>query len=291
MKENKKKSPIKKPNVKENGKSFQIDAQSKSPNKRLKSYEKSKNVNANQIDVIIEKKYWSFSLDFIFRREKYTLKNLKSNFLVSKIKKLIAKKLSIDLNLLHFFYLEKELIDDSQKIYDLIKDNKIKYLEIKKESPINGNVISLNTNVNLIYKVKCKNIENTVDFIEKIENFFTDKCLEKHFLCEPIGDNAYEVGFACEDLCYQFKRYMMIIKKMDDKYKKSSYEFIQPERDKVLMPKFNESGSGSSNYKEESIFINQGPYVTYEELQRQNEKEEKKKWINKGGFVFKNNNK
>ena len=291
MKGNKIKSPEKKSNVKESGKSFQIDAISKSPYKRLKSHDKNKNVNTNQIDVIIEKKYVSFNLDFIYRRDKYTLKNLLSNFLVSKIKKLIAKKLSVDLNLLHFYYLEKELTDDHQKIYDLIKDNKIKYLEVKKESPINENVISLNTNVNLIYKVKCKNIEDTIDFIEKIESFFTDKCLEKHFLCEPVGDNAYEVGFACEDLCYQFKRYMMMIKKIDNKYLKSSYEFIRPERDKILMPKFNEFNNINNNYKEEPIFINQGPYVTYEEIQRQNEREEKKKWIHKGGFVFKNNNK
>ena len=35
------------------------------------------------------------------------------------------------------------------------------------------------------------------------------------------------------------------------------------------------------------MFINKGPYMTYEEMRKKNEKKEKKKWINKKGFVFK----
>ena len=48
-----------------------------------------------------------YKLDFIYRREKYTLKNLAENFLVSKMKKLIAKEINVDIKALKFFYKEK----------------------------------------------------------------------------------------------------------------------------------------------------------------------------------------
>ena len=41
-----------------------------------------------------------YKLDFIYRREKYTLKNLLENYLVSKMKKLIAKELNVDIKAL-----------------------------------------------------------------------------------------------------------------------------------------------------------------------------------------------
>ena len=81
------------------------------------------------------------------------MKNLYSNFLISKIKKLISKKLSIDISLIHIYYLDKEVINDRLNVYDLIKDNPIKYFLVKKEAPVNEDVISLNTNAHLLFKV------------------------------------------------------------------------------------------------------------------------------------------
>ena len=176
---------------------------SKSSNKSIKKSEEIK-----PTEIKIDKKPTPFNLDFIFRRERYILKNILSNYLLSRVKKLISKKISVDLNLIHVYYLDKEITNDKINVYDLIKNNAVKFFEVKKESPINENIISLNSNVNLIYKVKCKNIENAKDFIDKIELFFRDKCLDNHYLCEPVGINIYDVGFCCEDTCYQFKRYM-----------------------------------------------------------------------------------
>ena len=255
--------------------------------KKLKKVDiKQEKIESNdQIDIIIESKYINFNVDFIYRREKYTLKNLYSNYLISKLKKLISKKLSIELNLIHIYYQDKEIFDDRLNVYDLIKDNKIKYFLVKKEPPINEDVISLNTNANLIYKVKCTDIKDYKDFLEKIETFFIDRCLDKHYICEPIGDNVYEIGFSCEDICFQFKRYMLLLKKIDNNYINIKCELIPLDKIKIITSKYGNNITSNNNIKyKESEFINKGPYMTYEEMQRKNEKEEKKKWINKNGF-------
>ena len=272
----------KKPNhIEENGNSIKIISnKSKSTNKKFKKKEEIK-----QIEVIIEKKYINFDLDFIYRREKYTLKNLYSNYLISRIKKLISKKISVDINLLHIYYLDKEIINDKLNVFDMIENHKIKYFIVKKETPINENVISLNTNIHLIYKIRCKGILNVKDFIDKIEIFFRERCLDKHYLCEPIGNNCYDVSFSCEDNCFQFKRYMMIVKKLDNNYINTNYEFIPFDKNDILQPRLTIIEPIKRN--SESIFINKGPYMTYEEIQKKNEKEERKKWISNKGFVYK----
>jgi hypothetical protein len=255
---------------------------SKSTTKSIKKFEEIKTA-----ELQIEKKpnIFTYNLDFIYRRERYILKRLYTNYLLSCVKKLISKKISVDINLIQIYYLDKELTDDKINVYDLIKDNKIKYFEIKKESPINENIISLNANVNLIYKVKCKGIENAKDFIDKIDIFFREKCLDKHYLCEPVGINEYDVGFSCEDNCYQFKRYMTIVRRLDTKYTNTTYEYVPIDKKRMIRPKLKDFIT--INRSKESLFINKGPYMTYEELKKKEEKEGKKKWVNKKGFLFK----
>ncbi len=251
---------------------------------KKEEYKKEKEGKNEQIDIIIESKYINFNLDFIYRREKYTLKNLYSNYLISKLKKLISKKLSIEINLIHIYYQDKEITDDKLNVYDLIKDNKTKYFLVKKEPPINEDLVSLNTNQLLSYKLKCTGIRDYTDFLNKIESFFIDRCLDKHYICEPLGENGYLIGFSCEDICFQFKRYMLLLKKIDDKYINSKCEFKPIDKSVIINSKINiDLSNNKYNYKE-SEFINKGPYMTYEEMQRKNEKEEKKKWINKNGF-------
>ena len=251
---------------------------------KKEEYKQEKEGKNEQIDIIIESKYINFNLDFIYRREKYTLKNLYSNYLISKLKKLISKKLSIEINLIHIYYQDKEITDDKLNVYDLIKDNKTKYFLVKKEPPINEDLVSLHTNQLLSYKLKCTGIRDYKDFLNKIESFFIDRCLDKHYICEPLGENGYLIGFSCEDICFQFKRYMLLLKKIDDKYINSKCEFKPIDKSVIINSKINiDLSNNKYNYKE-SEFINKGPYMTYEEMQRKNEKEEKKKWINKNGF-------
>ncbi len=253
---------------------------SKSVNKIFKKEEEIKKLEEKP-----EIKLIHYNLDFIFRRERYILKNLLSNILVSKLKKIISKKISVEIDLIHIYYLDKEITNDKLNVYDLIKENKIQYFEIRKESPVNENIISLNPNINLIYKVKCKNIEDIQDFIQKIDIFFREKCLDKHYLCEPVGVNTYDVGFACEDNCYQFKRYMSIVKRLDINYYNTSYEYVPLKKNKIFISKLTNFPTLSNSST--SLILNKGPYMTYEDIKKKNEKEEKKKWICKKGFVYK----
>ena len=70
-----------------------------------KNATKSKSVNKifikeEEIKKLEEKpeiKLIHYNLDFIFRRERYILKNLLSNILVSKLKKIISKKISVEI--------------------------------------------------------------------------------------------------------------------------------------------------------------------------------------------------
>ena len=253
---------------------------------KIKEEKKAEKKEENaQIDIIIESKYINFNLDFIYRREKYTLKNLYSNYLISKIKKLISKKLSIEIPFIHIYYQDKEIANDKLNVYDLIKNNKTKYFLVKKESPINENVISLNTNVHLLHKVKCYEIKDIKDFSDKIETFFIDRCLDKHYVCEPLNENCYEVCFSCEDICFQFKRYISTLKRIDNNYLSTKCELIPFDKSNLINSKIKNDTNNDNSYKiKKSEFINKGPYMTYEEIQRKNEKEEKKKWINKNGF-------
>ena len=250
----------------------------------IKNNKEEKKMENDQIDIIIESKYTKFNLDFIYRREKYTLKNLYSNFLISKIKKLISKKLSLDIPFIHIYHNDKEIIDDRLNVYDLIKDNKTKYFMVKKETPIDESVVSLNTNNYLLYKIKCYDINDYQDFIDKIEQFFNDRCLEKHYVCEPFSENAYELSFSCEDICFQFKRYMSTMKIIDKNYLNTNCELVPIDKSNIKKHKYDNNSDNYNNKNKESEFINKGPYITYEEMQRKNEREEKKKWLNKNGF-------
>lgn len=228
-------------------------------------------------------KIQKFNLDFIYRREKYTLKNLMPNFLVSGVKKLIAKKLSIDIKSLKFYYLEKELKEESDKInvYDMIKKNTIQFFEVKKELAVNENIISLSAQNNLVYQVKCTEIDDYKKFMERIDKFFIDFCIEKRYLCEPASLNSYIVNFSCEDHCIQFKRYMVSVKKTDKMYTKSDFILIPVDKAKVIAPR-NEIKIDVK--KSMSNYINVGPFTSEDERKRMEEKEDKKKWIDEKGF-------
>ena len=231
--------------------------------------------------VVVAPKLVKFNLDFIYRREKYTLKNLMSNFLVSGVKKLISKKLNIDIKELKFYYLDNELKEDKNKtnVYEMIKKNQIQYFEVKKEIAANDNIISLNAQANLIYQVKCTNINDYKDFIGKIEKFFKDLCIEQHYLCEPTSLNSYIVNFSCEDNCFQFKRYMMAIMKIEELYAKSNFSIVPVDKSKIISLK-NEYLIDSNNEKKvsSSEFINVGPYISSEDRKKMEEKENKKKY-------------
>ena len=326
-----------------------------------------------------------YNLDFIYRREKYTLTNLKEGYSVSTIRDLISKKISVNAKDLRLYYkdqelkvIEKEKTNDEKKdkelndkelkekelaekelkekelkekaskekqkdkdkevkeddkdkelkeeekeinVYELIKNDNAPFLDVRKESQNNQNIISLNTKVNLIYKVHCKPVSSYLDLVNKVEQFFRDICLEKNYLCEPTAKDEYDVCFSCSDHCFQFKRYMMNISRTDAQYKKTKFDIPKVDKSKIIEPKIEKSKDNEEideninktekiksvyynkktntktevdiefkrmKHKEDDYFqkefINTGPYVKYEEIKKKQENDDKKKWISKKKF-------
>ena len=205
-----------------------------------------------------EQKKLRYKIDFIYRRQKYTLKNLIEDYLISKIKSKIAKELNLDLKYLKFYYKENELKGDTDKnvFYQLIKDDHFPIIEVKKESLNEQNITSLNTNLNLIYKVNCKNITDYQDLINKIEQFFKDICIDNHYLCEPKGANEYDVCFLCSDHCFQFKRYMMNYSRIEKLYSKATFKVLDVDKNLLIQNDINNNYEEDENYgKIEKIVV------------------------------------
>ena len=294
-----------------------IKQKDKSP-ERGKSKGKSKNKDKKGKDQKEDAKKTTniYNLDFIFRRTKYTLNKLSKAVLVSKIKKLIGAKLTLDPKELKFYYKENELTskNDNSNFYEMIKNDKYPFLEVKKEIKINEDIISLTTKINLIYKVKCSPISEYKDFVSKIEQFFKDLCLEKHYICEPVGNNEYYACFSCSDHCFQFKRYMMNVARTDKLYTNSTFEILKVDKTRIVEPKIYKNSSDDNvqygnkiekivseekgkeieyDYRKivhrkndyfQKEFINSGPYDSYDKLKKKEEEEDKKKWVSKKKF-------
>ena len=289
--------------------------QTNEKDKSTKNYKEEEAKEEKKVTIVEKKDPIKFNLDFIYRREKYTLKNLKDNSLVSFIKRKISEKLEVDAKNLKYYYKNKELKNDSDKtnVYAMIKDDPVPFIDVKKESIINQNIISLSTKINLIYKVKSTKIPNYSDFVDKIEQFFKDVCLEKHYICEPISNNDYEVCFSCSDHCFQFKRYMMNISRIDKMYEKSRFTILKVDKSKIIEPKIERTieETNENNNKIEKIivkdkkkifeieyrrmkhrendyfqkdFVNSGPYLSLEDIKKEEEKKSKKRWVGKRNF-------
>lgn len=250
-----------------------------------------------------------FNLDFIYRREKYTL-NLKNNCLVSFLKRKISEKINVDLKNLKFYYKETELKNDADKtnVYDMIKNDKnVPFIDVKKEVPISQDIISLSTKSNLIYKVECKHISSYRDLIEKIEKFCTDSCIDKNYLCEPVSTDTYYACFSCSDHCFQFKRYMMNIARQEND-KNIEFEIKKVDKSRIIEPKIEQNVEDTEEYgkvedmvvkdkntdknitikfrkikhKEDDYFqkdfLNSGPNIPNEPLKGKDKTDKKKKW-------------
>ena len=272
----------------EKGKVEDSKTQTNEKDKSKKNNKVEEKKDDKKVTIVEKKDPIKFNLDFIYRRERYTLKNLKDNSLVSLIKRKISEKIQVDLNKLNFYYKNKELKEDSNKtnVYEMIKGDTAPFIDVKKQSTINQNIISLNSKINLIYKVESTNISNYSDFVDKIEQFFKDVC----------------------------KRYMMNISRLEKMYEKSCFNVLKVDKSQIIEPKIEnpiEEIDTDSNKIEKIVvvnkknkeieieyrkmkhreddyfqkdFVNSGPYLSLKELQKQEEKESKKKWVGKKNF-------
>jgi len=219
-----------------------------------------------------------FNLDFIYRREQYKLKNLKISITFKQIKENISKEIKVPSNELQVFYKNNEIKNDDQKIYDLFKNNKINFLEVKKI------IKNPNALTSFDYKVEIKNIENGYDLNKQIDNFFNQLLLEKNVICEPVDLDVYHVCFNYEDIAFDFKRYILLLKRTNKNYQNVEVKTIIPvetiKQSSLLLSNLNKKKTFISAY-----YVNQGPYLSDYERKINESKNDKKNWINKKGFI------
>lgn len=230
---------------------------------------------------------------------------------MSFLKRKISEKINVDKKSLKFYYKDVELKDDSDKtnVYDMINGDKIPFIDVKKEFPINQDIISLNSKSNLIYKVECKPILSYRDLIEKIESFCKDTCIDKNYLCEPVSTNTYYACFSCSDHCFQFKRYMMNIVRKEKEYKETKFKIMEVDKSRIIEPRIEQNIEEDTEdlgkveemvvkdkktnkdvkikfrkikHKEDDYFqkdfLNSGPNLPNEEIKEKDKKVNKKKW-------------
>jgi hypothetical protein len=256
---------------------------SKSQSKSKNSPQKNEKINSKEKDeqnknTLKQKPVQNFNLDFIYRREQYKLKNLKISATFKQIKEKISNEIKVPSDDLQVFYKNNELKNDEQKIYDVFKNNKIYFLEVKKQ------IKNLNTFDTFDYKVEIKNIENGYDLNKQIDNFFNQLLLEKKVLCEPIDMNVYHVCFNYEDIAFDFKRYILVLKRTNKIYENVEVKTIIPnesiKKSSLLLSNLNKKKNFISAY-----YVNQGPYLSDFERKNKENKNDKKNWINKKGFI------
>jgi hypothetical protein len=219
-----------------------------------------------------------FNLDFIYRRQQYKLKNLKISITFKQIKENISNEIKVPSNELQVFYKNNEIKNDEQKIYDLFKNNKINFLEVKKI------INNPNALTSFDYKVEIKNIENGYDLNKQIDNFFNQLLLEKNVICEPVDLDVYHVCFNYEDIAFDFKRYILLLKRTNKNYQNVEVKTIIPvetiKKSSLLLSNLNKKKTFVSAY-----YVNQGPYLSDYERKINDSKNDKKNWINKKGFI------
>ena len=269
----------------------------------FKKAKENKNKNKKELETIQEKNPeknkktlpLKLNIDYIFRREHYKIKNQKLNFTFGEMKKIISNELKINETDLQIFYLEKELTNKKTKINDLIKDNKIKFFEVKK-------IIQKSEEINESYSniVIINNISNGLDLNKQIETFFNDMLIEKNYICEPKSLTSYQVSFLYNDLAFDFKKYLNILKKSNPLYSKITTEIIIPKQNKIdpLITDPNEKKNNknskarnNNNLSVEDFKKKLGNFITYNDIKRMERMEDKMKWINQKGFISSGGNK
>ena len=141
-----------------NAKNAKNDKSKSPPKKNEKNNEETEEKKNN-----LPQKPTKFNIDFIYRREQYKLKNLKISLTLKQIKENISKEIKVPSNELQVFYKNNEIKNEEQKIYDLFKNNKINFLEVKKQIKNSNSVTSFD------YKVEIKNLENGYDLNNQID--------------------------------------------------------------------------------------------------------------------------
>ena len=240
------------------------------------------NLVENKIRVNLKKRIKPLLITFIFRRQKYEISiGRKANFkdLKEKISQLIEVPIDdINVSLVNY----ENIINDSDIINNIIKNIKFPIFKVKKKN-LHLLLLSQIYIKNYKNKVIVEGIKNKEDFQNQIETFFNNNLLNKDFLMEPLSKDIYSISFTSRDIAFDFQRYLIILRLTNKLYYdiKSSFKNENPI---IKKKKRNNSYEFRNNrpidFFSSSPYINiSTPYISYEEMRRKEEIENKKKWI------------
>lgn len=119
-------------------KKMKLPKQKVSQNK--KNGKSPKNTEPKKIIETEEKKenpITKFTILYIYRREEYSLSNVKSNITLNGFKKKVSSQLKIPQVNLIVSFMNKEIKDENFNLYDLIKSKKTLILSVKKKCKYN----------------------------------------------------------------------------------------------------------------------------------------------------------
>jgi hypothetical protein len=150
-----------------------------------------------------------------------------------------------------------------------------------------SSVLSVLYHKNYNNKIIVENVNDITELYKIIEQFFKDCLITQDFICEPITDNKYSIGFAYPDLAFDFNRYLFILKITDEKFKdiKINMKLEKIRKSKSpLSRNYLGNTKGKKNYNSALYVGLSGLYMSYEERRRKEDLKNKKKWIDQKGF-------
>jgi hypothetical protein len=150
-----------------------------------------------------------------------------------------------------------------------------------------SSVLSVLYHKNYNNKIIVENVNDITELYKIVEQFFKDCLITQDFICEPINDNKYSIGFAYPDLAFDFNRYLFILKITDEKFKdiKITMKLEKIRKSKSpLSRNYLGNTKGKKNYNSALYVGLSGLYMSYEERRRKEDLKNKKKWIDQKGF-------
>ncbi len=157
---------------------------------------------------------------YIYRRELYNVL-IKETYKIFELKNEICGRLHLLERNFNIFFKEEIITEENynEDVKKYLNNNKKgkSFFQIKKKRQ-NYEFISKVIQKTYGNKVKVEGIKNLKDFYSKIEYFFDNSLFEKDFICEPISENNYLVGFCFADLAFDFHRYLLLLKVTDELY-------------------------------------------------------------------------
>lgn len=168
---------------------------------------------------------------------------------------------------------------DEVKLAAILKQFNYSYFMVKDDSKKSSNKpIQYQMYGN---KVILSNVESINDLYQRLSEFFNETKSEKLFQIDPLNDNSYSISFPFPELAFDFRRYMSVLKTKENLYKNIKVN-LQIEKVKYYFGKpLNLSHKFTS-----ALYINiNTPYESKSDRESREYKQNKKKWMNKRGFI------